>query len=249
MKITILGTSGSIITLKRDPVSILIDNSILIDCAEGTTKKLLKMGGILGKLKKILISHVHTDHFIGLISLLWHLWIGEGRTKPMHVYGPEGIGDTMSTLFEITRTPLYDFSYKIRYHEFKGKSIERIEDISTLRVRHGIPTLAYRIDGEKSLCYSGDTSPIKAMIDLAKDCDVLIHEASGPSAYSEWLHQYHHSSSVDAARIAQQANVKILIPLHFLPNVKDPEAEMRKEIEKIFHGKVLFPEDLQTIRI
>ena len=145
MKITILGTSGSIFTSTRDPVSILIDDAILLDCAEGTTKKLLNLKKI-NQLETICISHVHPDHFMGLTTLFWQLWLGERRTSPLTVYGPQGISNTMTTLFKITHTPIDDFRYSINFHEFMGDSIEQVSNISALKVSHGMPALAFRID-------------------------------------------------------------------------------------------------------
>ncbi|MHA1144278.1 MAG: MBL fold metallo-hydrolase [Candidatus Helarchaeota archaeon] len=248
MKIDILGTSGSIVTQSRDPVSILVNDSILIDCAEGTTKKLLNLTK-LRSIKAILISHVHPDHFAGFLTLVWRFWLGEQRTRPLDVHGPVGIRSAIETLFEITKTPIDSFGYVIKYHEIDGKKIEKNGSISALKVRHSIPTLAFRLDLDKSICYSGDTQPFNGLVELAQGCDVLIHETSGPAKQVEWLHKYGHSCSLDAARIARDAHARMLIPIHFLPHVRDPEKEMREEIESVYDGKIIFPNDGQSIII
>ena len=248
MKITILGTGGSTLTLARDTVSILVDDKILIDCADGTTKKLMKLID-LGSLEAILLSHVHGDHFAGLLALIWRLWLGEDRSQPLDIYGPIGIKEIIKTLFKITRTPVEGFRFKINYHEINGDKIEQVGSYSALKVAHSAHTLAFRVDRDKSMCYSGDTGPFTPLAELAKNCDVLIHESSGPASHTSQLHGFNHSTSEDAALIASQAGARMLIPIHFLPFVKDPEEEMRPEMEKIYGGKIIFPKDMQVIEI
>src|SRR3990167_2584674 len=93
IKITFLGTSDSIPSSKRNHTAILLScegENILIDCGEGTQRQFRKMGLNPCKITKILITHWHADHVIGLIGLIKTLDIS-GYGKTLFIYGPRGI--------------------------------------------------------------------------------------------------------------------------------------------------------------
>lgn len=92
MKITFLGTSGMVPTKDRNHSAILLSynsENILIDCGEGTQRQ-LKIAGISpNKLTKILITHWHGDHILGLPGLIQTL-SANNYTKTLEIYGPTG---------------------------------------------------------------------------------------------------------------------------------------------------------------
>jgi len=101
--ITILGTATAIPTAKRNHTSILIQHSgenILIDCGEGTQRQFRKARLNPCKLTRILITHWHGDHILGLPGLLQTL-ILNGYNKRLHIYGPKGIKDKMKKLIDL----------------------------------------------------------------------------------------------------------------------------------------------------
>ena len=98
MEFLTLGIGSATPHLSRYPsASILqIDNSlILIDCGEGTQYRLLENKVRIKKLKYIVISHLHGDHYYGLVALLSSLSMGK-RTEPLHVFGPNGLKEIIS---------------------------------------------------------------------------------------------------------------------------------------------------------
>lgn len=91
--VTILGSGSAIPTSRRNPTSQYIlccNRKILIDCAEGTQMQLRKMGIKMQRIEHICISHLHGDHYFGLVGLLstMHLL---GRVTPINIYGPEAL--------------------------------------------------------------------------------------------------------------------------------------------------------------
>jgi ribonuclease Z len=93
IKVTFLGTSGAFPTAKRNHPSFLISfqgDSILVDCGEGTQKQLRKAKISPCKIDKILITHWHGDHILGLPGLLQSLSLNE-YNKKLTIYGPKGI--------------------------------------------------------------------------------------------------------------------------------------------------------------
>ena len=93
-RITILGCSSAIPTKDRYPTAQLVDYSdryFLVDCAEGTQMQLRRYRISFQRIQHILISHMHSDHFLGLPGLLSSMDL-LGRKIPMHLYAPsEGI--------------------------------------------------------------------------------------------------------------------------------------------------------------
>lgn len=92
IKMTFLGTSGAIPTAKRNHTSILLSydqENILIDCGEGTQRQFRKAKLNPGKVTKILITHWHGDHVLGLPGLLQTLAFGD-YNKTLTIYGPKG---------------------------------------------------------------------------------------------------------------------------------------------------------------
>jgi ribonuclease Z len=72
-EVTILGSGSALPTLRRNPTAQYVscnDRHILIDCGEGTQNQLRKFGVKIQKINHILISHMHGDHFFGLVGLL-----------------------------------------------------------------------------------------------------------------------------------------------------------------------------------
>ncbi|MHA1385285.1 MAG: MBL fold metallo-hydrolase, partial [Candidatus Helarchaeota archaeon] len=216
MKLTILGTSGSTISKTRGTPSFLIDKDLLLDCSEGTTRKLLEINGHLKDLEKILISHVHADHIMGIVTLLWRLWLVEERKRVLEIIGPPETEKVIEGFLSLTHTPRQAFNFKIKYTKLEGDEEIKLGRISAMRVTHHIDTYAYRIDRDKSVCYCTDTIPLEKISVFAKNCDILLHEASMPESYEKWAHKYFHSTPKDAAIIASNAGVKKLIIFHFM---------------------------------
>ena len=106
--VTILGAGSATPTLNRHPSSQLISyesENFLIDCGEGTQFRLLEYKIRPGKLKGIFISHLHGDHYFGLIGLLSSLNLG-GRTEDLLLFGPQGLDEILTLQFKYSQTPL-----------------------------------------------------------------------------------------------------------------------------------------------
>ncbi len=249
MIIHFLGTSGSSITPFRTNSSILIDNDLLMDVGEGTTQKLLQLGS-LKDIRTILISHLHVDHYIGLFSFLWHQWLVERDQAPISIYGPPKIRSATEEILKLTSTPVEAFPFQIEYYPLDPKdTILKHGEISIISLIHPTYTLGYRIDRERSICYIADTAPLDRTISFAKNCDVLIHDASFPNKFAELAHKFHHSTPQDAAKIASKANVKILVLFHILGNMENQLELYQKEAQEFFDGEVIVAQDMKKLEI
>lgn len=91
--VTILGSNSAIPTQLRNPTAQLLqwqDESYLIDCGEGTQKQMLLYKIRHSKITRIFISHLHGDHYFGLIGLVTSMGL-QGRTLPLYVYAPAAL--------------------------------------------------------------------------------------------------------------------------------------------------------------
>jgi ribonuclease Z len=141
--ITFLGTSQAVPTAKRNHTSVLMeykDETILIDCGEGTQRQIRIAKINPCKITKILITHWHGDHVLGLPGLLWTLALNN-YNKNLHIYGPKGTKYHMEMLYR-----LFVFTGKIKLdiHEVDAKFFENKDfSISAVPLDHGTPCNGY----------------------------------------------------------------------------------------------------------
>lgn len=144
MQIVFLGTACMVPTKERNHSAVLItykSEGILVDCGEGTQRQ-MKLAGIKPtKVTKILLSHWHGDHVLGLPGLLQTLGASE-YTGKLEIYGPAGTKKHMKAMFEAF---VFDRPFEIRVEEVEGgKFIDTKEfTIEALPLQHGIKTLGF----------------------------------------------------------------------------------------------------------
>ncbi len=148
-ELTILGSGAAVPTFRRNPTAQYIvcnDRHILIDCGEGTQMQIRKYSIRFQRISHILISHLHGDHFFGLVGLLstMHLM---GRDKGITVYGPEELENIVRSQLEIAGARL---DFDLKFVKLNGKEVKLIfEDnlieIHTFPLKHRIPTNGFVI--------------------------------------------------------------------------------------------------------
>jgi len=141
-EVTILGCGSATPTLLRNPTSQVVnvmERYMMIDCAEGTQLQLRKYKVAFQKIDHIFISHLHGDHYLGLVGLIssFHLF---GRNKRLHIYGPVELEQIVFAQLKASKTFL---CYQIEFHPLSSTSSELIFEDSIVEV-HTIP-LRHRI--------------------------------------------------------------------------------------------------------
>lgn len=145
MKIPIifLGTSQAIPTAKRNHTAMLMqykDENILIDCGEGTQRQFRKAKLNPFKLTRLLITHWHGDHVLGLPGLFQTLTLNN-YNKTLHIYGPKGTTNFINLIYRLF---VFTGKLKIEVREVKGKFLETKDFyLEAFPLLHGAPCNAY----------------------------------------------------------------------------------------------------------
>lgn len=140
--LTILGCNAATPTTNSHSTAQYLhfaDRYFLIDCAEGTQMQLRRYKAKFNQIHHIFISHLHGDHFFGLIGLISTFQL-LGRTADLHIYGPKGIQEIIEVQLRLTH------SYKtfiLQYHELESQQSECIFEDNMVEV-HTIP-LKHRV--------------------------------------------------------------------------------------------------------
>ncbi len=110
-----MGNNSALPAFDRHPTAQVItlnDQLLLIDCGEGTQMQLSRYKIKRGKLNHIFISHLHGDHYFGLIGLVTSMGL-LGREQPLHLYAPPGLDAIIKLQLEVASTSL---PFELVYH-------------------------------------------------------------------------------------------------------------------------------------
>ena len=146
-ELTILGSSSATPIFNRHPTSQLLnirDRYFLIDCGEGTLLQLLRYRIRYHRISHIFISHLHGDHYLGLVGLLstFHL---QGRTSELHLYGQQELMDIVEIQLRVSNTIL---RYNLIFHPVRHYTPEVILEDDEIQVRslvlnHRVPCTGF----------------------------------------------------------------------------------------------------------
>jgi len=222
------------------------------------------------KLDIAFVSHLHSDHTLGLPDLILTPWV-LGRTAPLELYGPPGISAMAENILKAYTEDIHirisgleqanKTGYKVNAHEIKPGVIYQDSNVkvTAFAVRHGTWPLAlgYRFDAAgKSIVFSGDTAPAESVVEACNGCDLLIHEvyigspdASSPRSPEHWA-QYmktFHTSAAELADIATRARAKTLVTTHLAFMGNATQADLIVALKKGYGGTVIVAHDLDVV--
>ena len=246
LKLTILGSGGSAVSAKRVCPSFLIDDSILFDLGPGALKNLRNTRIQTEAISKVFISHTHADHISDLIPFLWAIQI-DGRKNPLEICGPLGFKQIIQKMLECTSTADDFFKFPLTISELDFG--EKKASISTCRTSHTIPTLAFRIESNgKSLCYTADTYYCPAVIELARNADLLLHESTFLQDQEKIAAITYHSTARMAGKTGKEARAKRLVLFHIPPPNEHRETEFQEEATEAYGSDVTLGTDLLSMQ-
>ena len=147
LQVYFLGTAGALPTPTRNPSCIMVrrgNDTLLFDCGEGAQIQMRRFRLKFQRIDHIFISHLHGDHYLGLMGLLFtfHLL---GRSKELHLYADHDLKEILDMQLEISQTTLV---YPLVFHPIDSTQSENIyEDdlisVHTIPMDHRIPTVGF----------------------------------------------------------------------------------------------------------
>jgi ribonuclease Z len=154
-EVTILGSNSATPVYNRNPTAQLLncnEKFYLIDCGEGTQQQLIKFGLKASKIDYVFISHLHGDHYFGLIGLLSSMHLN-GRIKPMYIFAPKAIQEILELQFKHSDTTLrYELVYFV-IDPTQPTVIFQNNDVTveTIVLNHRIPCTGFKFTEKKRL--------------------------------------------------------------------------------------------------
>lgn len=144
MELTFLGTGAMVPTIERNHCSFLLeyrDEAIMFDCGEGTQRQLKKARISPAKITKILLTHWHGDHVLGLPGLIQTMAACE-YSKTLDIYGPAGSKDFFSRMFNAF---ILETRISVRVHEIRDGAFfeNQFFILQAIPLRHSSPCLAF----------------------------------------------------------------------------------------------------------
>lgn len=245
---------------------------------------------------RILITHIHGDHVLGLPGLIQTMALFD-RRAPLEIYGPEGVFAFIKAMKETVK---FGLTFPIEVREIQAGMVYEEKDyhVECAWTGHPVPALAYalvensrlgKFEPEKAkslgipkgplwgklqhgetvtspygqtvhpelvvsqprpgrrIVYSGDTSPCESISELAKEADLLIHEATFGDELAEKTSQMGHSTPSQAAELAMKAGALRLVLTH-ISGRYDQDERFLEGASRVFAG-VLLAEDLMILNV
>jgi len=244
-KLVLLGTGTPFADPNKSGPSLAIvvnNTSYIVDCGPGVVRRAAEASKLgfpsleASQLKTLFITHLHSDHTIGLADIILTPAVLD-RNAPISIYGPVGskkmTDDLMSAYKEDISIRINGLekgdaiAYQVYTNEIKQGQIYKDSNltVTAFNVQHGQWDNAFGFvfqTKDKKIVISGDCTYSENLIKYAKDCDILVHEVysdAGLKKRTQRWQDYHstfHTSTYQLADIANQVKPKLLILNHQL---------------------------------
>lgn len=252
------------------------ERALLFDAGSGVTRRMTAMAerGVdalrLDRATTLFLTHLHSDHTVGLPELMLTPWGVGRRQQQLEVFGPHGTAalvDGIVSAFDADvsaryfSSPAAAGSRIAETHEigpgivYQGDGIE----VHAFEVTHWnmgeTKAYGYRINADgRSVVISGDTSPNPEIERQARGVDVLVHSVypaqlmETRSLQSRGLMERSHTSSRELAALASRVHPGLLVLYHLLV-FGSSCAALLDDVRAHYDGDVLMPDDLTVIAV
>jgi ribonuclease BN (tRNA processing enzyme) len=244
--LTVVGSGTLVPSPRRSTPALALQEDgfqATVDGGSGTLRRQAELGLDFRATDTLLFTHIHPDHTLDLLHFLFAAKYTPGytRAEPVRLVGPPGFGGFVDRLRDpITAwTDGGDAGLEIR--EVKpGEAFS----LGPLRVEaallpHAVVNLGYRFTTPRGgvAVFTGDTSGGPALVELARDADLLVIDCSGDAAHPAPVHL----DAPEVGRLAAAAGVRQVVLTHIYPL---PDDRVRvSEVAEHFDGPVLLASD------
>lgn len=272
---TLLGTSSPTPQIERFGMSTLIEAGgarLLFDCGRGAIQRLFQLGPDYPRVDRLFLTHLHSDHLVGIPDLWLTGWI-LGRNTPFRVWGPSGSADMMAHLQRAFAADIHirrdldellpqsgidvaaqDVAEGFEYRE-NGVAVSAFD----VDHRPVTPAFGYRIEYDgRVVVLSGDTRPSDNLVKHSQGADLLIHEVIAPQWFmARRTHMTdhhrrqvvaHHTTPQQAGEIFSRINPALAVYSHVIGG-PEADAEILEGTRATYGGDVAIGRDLMRIEI
>lgn len=271
IKVTLLGTGTPQPTMDRFGASILVEagnQTLLFDAGRGCLQRLRQVNVFYNKINALFLTHLHSDHIVGIPDLWLTGWLTSQRAAPLEVFGPAGTNAMISYLRNA-----FAYDIKIRIEDDKAdpqgsRLLPKEINQGTIYEESGVkviaflvdhypvvPAFGYRIEYKgHAVVLSGDTRYSENLVRYAKEADLLIHEvAIAPDTLSKSDPKYHilahHTTPEQAANVFNQVKPKLAAYSHIVNLYAQKEDEILKRTRATYAGPLILGRDLMSFSI
>ena len=274
--VTLLGTGTPLPLLSRFGPGILVeagDKKLLFDVGRGVTQRLFQKKIPLGKIDHVFLTHLHSDHVVGIPDLWLSGWLGAPwarRKAPFRITGPKG---TVNLMVNLEKAYEWDIKTRIADQGFNPAFIkpaptdmtagmvydEHGIKVTAIKVNHGEkidPAFGYRIDyNGRTVVLSGDTKYTENLVNNAKGADLIIHSVASISKKllnkSKVMRNIltHHSEPEDTAKVFNAIKPKLAVYSHIVLYGGQKPKDIMTRARKSYSGPLLVGQDLMKINV
>ena len=236
MRLTVIGCSGSFPGPDSPASSYLFEADgfrLLLDLGNGAIGALQRHAR-LGDIGAVCLSHLHADHCLDLCPF----WVArtygpEGPLPRIPVFGPEGTARRMAQAYGLEEHPGMAEAFEFLTLTPGTREIGPFR-VTLAHMNHPVETFGFRVEeGGRTVAYSADTGECPALVELAREADLLLCEASflqGPGLVPDL-----HLTARQAVEHAAAAGVARLVLTHLVP-WNDPARTLAEANETPFSG-------------
>jgi len=249
MELVVLGSGTAIPHPYRNPTGFLVRSpglNILVDTGPGTIHRLPRVGVKFQEIQEIFYTHVHPDHFLDIIALLFAKRLpGIVNAPSLTIRGGPGLADLVNQFRALLHPWLEPVGYDLQVKEYRSTLKLNGWIVRACPLRHHTSSLAYRFEDERgrSMVISGDTGEDEALEEFACDTSLLVLECSFPEG--EGIEG--HLTPSEAGKLASRAQAKRLLLTHFYPACDGKE--LLVPCQAVFDGEVLLAHDWMRVAI
>lgn len=282
LEVVLLGTGIPIPNPERATASTLVvagDRTFMVDTGRGSFMRLVQAG--YNQITGALFTHFHSDHIADFGEIMVGRTIA-GAKAPLPVLGPAGTGEVVAGFLDAYAL---DTGYRVAHHgdhfprdgmkadvrEYEPGVIYDEDGlrITMFEVDHDPikPAVGYRFDWNgSSVVISGDTKKSANLIEAARGCDILVHEAMNElplNAIRRGMQRNnprtaamlgdameHHTPTLEVAEVAKEVGAGKLVLTHLFPSIapnERNESAFIRGMSEIYDGPILVGRDLMRV--